>query len=99
MCRGSMVAVAVGLVTVREQFVALAATEMTNAKNIPRVDRGLEFPITHCRAAMNNADKQLRYALRARTAGRSAGVGRRRAPAGSVATATVLPVMSKNSIE
>ncbi len=38
-------------------------------------------------------------ALRARTAGRSAGVGRRRALAGSVTTATVLPVMSKNSTE
>ena len=34
-------------------------------------------------------------AVRARTAGRSAGVGRRRALAGSVTTATVLPVMSK----
>jgi hypothetical protein len=33
--------------------------------------------------------------LRARTAGRSAGVGRRRALAGSVTPATVLPVMSK----
>jgi hypothetical protein len=38
-------------------------------------------------------------ALRARTAGRSAGVDRRRAFAGSVATATVFPVMSKNSTE
>jgi hypothetical protein len=38
-------------------------------------------------------------ALRARTAGRSAGVGRRKALAGSVTTATVLPVMSKNSTE
>jgi hypothetical protein len=38
-------------------------------------------------------------ALSARTAGRSAGVGRRRALAGSVTTATVLPVMSKNSTE
>ena len=38
-------------------------------------------------------------ALRARTAGRSAGVGRRRALAGSVTTATVLTVMSKNSTE
>jgi hypothetical protein len=38
-------------------------------------------------------------ALRARTAGRSAGVGRRRALAGNVTTATVLPVMSKNSTD
>jgi hypothetical protein len=38
-------------------------------------------------------------ALRARTAGRSAGVGRRRALAGSVTTAIVFPVMSKNSSE
>ena len=38
-------------------------------------------------------------ALRARTAGRSAGVGSRRALAGSVATVTVFPVMSKNSTE
>ena len=38
-------------------------------------------------------------ALRARTAGRSAGVGNRRALTGSVTTATVLPVMSKNSTE
>jgi hypothetical protein len=36
-------------------------------------------------------------ALSARTAGRSVGVGTRRAFAGSVTTATVLPVMSKNS--
>jgi hypothetical protein len=34
-------------------------------------------------------------ALRARAAGRSAGVGSRRALAGSVTTPTVLPVMSK----
>jgi len=39
------------------------------------------------------------YALRARTAGRSAGVGRRNALAGIVTTVTVLPVMSKNSTE
>ena len=39
------------------------------------------------------------YALRARTAGRSAGVGRRNALAGTVTTATVLPVISKNSTE
>lgn len=45
------------------------------------------------------AGKLRGYALRARTAGRSAGVGSRRAPAGSVATATVFPVMSKNSME
>ena len=38
-------------------------------------------------------------ALRARTAGRSAGVGKRRALACSVTTVTVLPVMSKNSTE
>ena len=38
-------------------------------------------------------------ALSARAAGRSAGVGTRRALAGSVTTATVLPVMSKNSTE
>jgi hypothetical protein len=38
-------------------------------------------------------------ALRARTAGRSAGVGTRRALAGSATTATVFPVMSKNSTE
>ena len=38
-------------------------------------------------------------ALRARTAGRSAGAGKRRALAGSVATVTVFPVMSKNSTE
>ena len=37
------------------------------------------------------------HALRARTVGRSAGVGTRRALAGSVATVTVFPVMSKNS--
>lgn len=41
----------------------------------------------------------LRQALRARTAGRSAGVGIRKALAGSVTTATVLSVMSKNSTE
>ena len=39
------------------------------------------------------------YPLRARTADRSGGVGRRRALAGNVSTATVLPVMSKNSTE
>src|SRR5712691_5181834 len=39
------------------------------------------------------------YALSARTAGRSVGVGRRRALAGTVTTATVLPIMSKNSTE
>ena len=39
------------------------------------------------------------YKLRARTAGRSAGEGRRRALAGRVTTATVLPVMSKDSTE
>lgn len=39
------------------------------------------------------------YALSARTVGRSAGVGRRTALAGTVITATVLPTMSKNSIE
>ena len=38
-------------------------------------------------------------ALSARTAGRSAAVGSRRALAGTVTTATVLPVMSKNSTE
>ena len=43
--------------------------------------------------------RNLDYALRARTAGRSAGVGRRNALAGTVTTATVLPVMSKNSTE
>ena len=51
---------------------------------------------SHERAFLSQPDPQ---ALRARTAGRSAGVGRRRALAGSVTTATVLPVMSKNSTE
>ena len=48
---------------------------------------------------MSGAPAGTVQALRARTAGRSAGVGRRRALAGSVTTATVLPVMSKNSTE
>ena len=51
------------------------------------------------RDAAEKMNAVLAYALRARTAGRSAGVGRRRALAGRVTTATVLPVMSKNSTE
>lgn len=43
--------------------------------------------------------KPIRYALRARTAGWSSVVGMRTALAGTVITATVLPVMSKNSTE
>lgn len=39
------------------------------------------------------------HALTARTAGRSACVGMRKAPVGTVTTATVFPVMSKNSTE
>src|ERR1700674_834678 len=44
--------------------------------------------------AMTPGNRNLDYALRARTAGRSAGVGRRNALAGTVTTATVLPAVS-----
>lgn len=50
-------------------------------------------------AAPGSLSGRIVQALRARTAGRSAGVGRRRALAGSATTATVLPVVSKNSTE
>jgi hypothetical protein len=49
-------------------------------------------------AALGHAEGRT-YARSARTAGRSAGVGMRNALAGTAATATVLPVMSKNSTE
>jgi hypothetical protein len=40
-----MVPVGVGLVAVREQFAAIAATEITKANRIPRVDGALEISI------------------------------------------------------
>lgn len=61
-----------------------------------RVRLSLRKVIGHSRPAANSPVPQ---ALSARTAGRSAGVGRRRALAGSVTTATVFPIMSKNSTE
>ena len=60
---------------------------------------GLASGITLVGLAIESRMSGTIQALRARTAGRSAGVGRRRALAGNVTTATVLPVMSKNSTE
>src|SRR6478672_868961 len=49
--------------------------------------------------AAGSMSRPIAQALRARTAGRSAGEGRRSALSGTVTTATVLPVMLKNSTE
>ena len=53
----------------------------------------------HRLAQASRVSQPMAQALSARTVGLSAGVGRRKALAGSVDTATVLPVMSKNSTE
>jgi hypothetical protein len=51
------------------------------------------------RPATASMSRPIAQALRGRTAGRSAGVGRRSALTGTATTATVLPVMLKNSTE
>ena len=77
----------------REASQASRACLRHSAK--PRVSSAVTRP----RNGRSSSSNRTAQAVRARTAGRSAGVGRRRALAGSVTTPTVLPVMSKNSIE